>query len=214
LFIQLHRMYPLPFASVQKHIEGFPLGGFWGITGTVDANNNVTLGEEEYVGPSLPTREIGFTNTFTIFDDFRVFANLDYKGGHYQWCAICSIRSRFDQNTFTINRPDADPAEVALVKSNQTRRWIKEADFIKLRELSLTYQIPADVLETIRVNNASVTFSGRNLWMWTKYEFPDQEGLGSPDPEVNFSSLSAFSRTDYASIPMLRTFAVSLRFSF
>ena len=202
------------FASVQKHIEGYPLGGFWGITGTVDANNDVTLSDEEYVGPSLPTREIGFTNTFTLFDNFRVFANLDYKGGHYQWCAICSIRSRFDLNTYTINRPDADPAEVALVESNQTRRWISEADFIKLRELSLTYQIPGTVLESIGVNSGSFTLSGRNLWMWTKYGFPDQEGLGSPDPEVNFSSLSAYSRTDYASIPMLRTFSASIRFSF
>ncbi|MEQ9401104.1 MAG: SusC/RagA family TonB-linked outer membrane protein [Longimicrobiales bacterium] len=212
------------FASVQKHIEGFPMGGFWGIDVVRDANGNpildaggdVTLTDEEYVGSSLPTREIGFTNTFTVFDNFRVFANLDYKGGHYQWCAICSIRSRFDQNTITINRPDADPTQVAVVKSNQTRRWIKEADFIKLRELSLTYQLPATLLERISVSNASLTLSGRNLWMWTKYTFEDTDGvgLGSPDPEVNFSSLSAFGRTDYASIPMLRTFSASVRFSF
>jgi hypothetical protein len=49
--------------------------------------------------------------------------------------------------------------------------------------------------------------------MWTKYKF-DQEGLGSADPEVNFDSLAQFDRTDYASIPMLRTFSASLRFSF
>lgn len=202
------------FASVQKHIEGYPLGGFWGITGTVDGNLDVTLSDEQYVGPSLPTREIGLTNTFTLFDDFRIFTNLDYKGGHYQWCAICSVRSRFDQNTFTINRPDADPAEVALVTSNQTRRWISEADFIKLREVSLTYQLPSSVLERVGVTNGSVSLAARNLWMWTKYGFPDGEGLGSPDPEVNFSSTSAFSRTDYASIPMLRSFSASVRVSF
>ena len=100
------------------------------------------------------------------------------------------------------------------MRSNQTRRWIKEADFVKLRELSLTYQLPANVLESIGVNTGSITLSGRNLWMWTKYEFPDQEGLGSPDPEVNFSSNSAYGRTDYASIPMLRTFSASMRISF
>jgi TonB-dependent starch-binding outer membrane protein SusC len=202
------------FASVQKHIEGYPLGGFWGITGTVEDDLSGTLSDEEYVGSSLPTREIGLTNTFTLFEDFRLFANLDYKGGHYQWCAICSIRSRFDQNTYTINRPDADPAEVALVTSNQTRRWIKEADFIKLREISLSYQLPSSVLERVGVNNGSVSLAARNLWMWTKYEFPDGAGLGSPDPEVNFSSLSAYGRTDYASIPMLRSFSASVRFAF
>ena len=169
--------------------------------------------EKEYIGPSQPTREIGFTNTFTIFDNFRVFANFDYKGGNYQWCAICSVRSRVDLNTKLLNDPNADPTEVLVVKSLQTKTWIKEADFVKLRELSLTYQLPSEVANKLRFDNASVTVAGRNLWMWTKYKF-DQAGLGSPVPEVNFSSSDRFNRSDYASIPMLRTFSASLRFSF
>lgn len=211
------------FATVQKHLPGYPMGGFWGIDvernadGTPDmSSGDVVLAEEEYVGPSSPTREIGFTNSFTLFDNFRIFSNLDYKGGNYQWCAICSIRGRIDRNTFTHHREDADPAEVAVITSSQTRRWIREADFLKLREISFSYHIPASATEAIGVSNASVTVSGRNLWMWTKYNFEDtdQAGLGSPDPEVNFSSTSVFGRTDYASIPMLRTFALSMRFSF
>lgn len=209
------------FAQVQKHIPGYPLGGFWGIDVERDANGDpiltdgdVTLAEEEYVGPSLPTREIALTNTFTLFDDFRIFASLDYKGGHYQWCAICSIRSRFDRNTLVNNDPNVDPAELATVRSQQTLRWLKEADFLKLRELSLSYSLPPTMVSRIGVNNATVTLSGRNLWMWTKYEFDEQVGLGSPDPEVNFSSNSAYGRTDYASIPMLRQFAVGFRVAF
>jgi TonB-linked SusC/RagA family outer membrane protein len=211
------------FATVQKHIPDYPMGGFWGIdverdangAAILDAGGDVTLLDEEYVGPSTPTREVGFTNTFTLFDNFRIFSNLDYKGGNYQWCAICSIRGRIDRNTFTHHRPDADPGEVATIQAQQTRRWIKEADFLKLREISLTYQIPASAVESLGVSGASLTLSGRNLWMWTKYKFDeDQVGLGSPDPEVNFDSGSAFGRTDYASIPMLRSFSASLRFSF
>ena len=210
------------FASVQKHIPGYPMGGFWSTDVVRDANGapvltssgGVTVAStDEYVGPSQPTREIGFTNTFTIFDNFRVFANLDYKGGNYQWCAICSIRNRIDQNTLLVNDPNSDPTEVAIAKSLQTKTWVKPADFIKLRELSLTYQLPASFAEQMKFSSAALTVSGRNLWMWTKYTF-DQEGLSSPDPEVQFNSLSAFGRTDYAAIPMLRTFSASLRFSF
>ena len=211
------------FATVQRHIQGYPMGGFWSTDVVRDASGNpvldedgdVTVGESlsEYVGPSQPTREIGFTNTFTVFDNFRVFANFDYKGGHYQWCALCSVRSRIDRNTLLVNDPDSDPVEVAVVRSLQTKTWIKPADFIKLRELSVTYQLPADFAQNLKFSSAALTLSGRNLWMWTKYEF-DQEGLASPDPEVNFNSTSRFGRTDYASIPMLRTFSASLRFSF
>lgn len=210
------------FATVQKHVPGYPLGGFWAVDVERDAtgapivtDGNVTVeSEPSYIGPSLPTREIGFTNVFTLFNNFRVFSNLDYKGGNYQWCAICSIRSRIDRNTQLINDPETDPTEVLVVRSLQTRRWIKEADFIKLREISLSYTLPGDLTSHIGVNNATVTLSGRNLWVWTKYKFDeDGTGLGSPDPEVNFSSNSAFGRADYASIPMLRQFALGFRLS-
>jgi len=222
------------FATTQKHIPGYPMGGYWSQDVVRDGSGNpvltgsggVTLeseadcgsdpdcvGGKRYVGPSQATREIGFTNTFTVFDNFRIFANLDYKGGFYQWCAICSIRSRIDQNTLLVNDPNSDPVEVAVAKSLQTKMWIKPADFIKLRELSVTYQLPSSFAEQMKLSSAALTVSGRNLWMWTKYKF-DQEGLSSPDPEVQFNSLSAFNRTDYAAIPMLRTFSASLRFSF
>jgi TonB-linked SusC/RagA family outer membrane protein len=209
------------FATVQRDIPGYPIGGFWSTDVERDANGapildgsgDVTVEEDkEYVGPSTPTREIGFTNTFTLFDNFRVFANLDYKAGHYQWCAICSIRSRIDLNTRLINDPNSDPVDVAVAQSLQTKTWIKPADFLKLREISLSYRLPASLLENVRMDDATLTVSARNLWMWTKYDL--DEGLGSPDPEVNFNSQSRFGRADYASIPMLRTFSVGLRVNF
>ena len=200
------------------------VGGFWSIDVERDASGNPILtssggvtvlgnDEKEYVGPARPTREIGLTNMITLFDNFRIFANLDYKGGNYQWCAICSIRSRVDRNTFLLNDVNADPAEVLVARSLQTKMWIQPADFVKLRELSLTYQLPVQFAQAMRFTQASLSVSGRNLWMWTKYKF-DQEGLGSEDPEVKFSSTSAYRVLDYASIPMQRTFSVAFRFSF
>lgn len=215
------------FSQVQRHIPGYPLGAFWQTDVERDAAGNPILtasggvtveSEKEFVGPSTPTREIGFTSTFTLFDNFRLFANLDYKAGHYQWCAICSIRSRIDLNTRLVNDPaqDTDPevaAQVAVVRSLQNATWIKPADFLKLREVSLSYQIPAEFAQRVGFNSAALTVAARNLWMWTKYTF-DQEGFGSPDPEVNFNSTTRFGRADYASIPMMRSFSASLRFSF
>ncbi|HSW29528.1 MAG TPA: SusC/RagA family TonB-linked outer membrane protein [Longimicrobiales bacterium] len=209
------------FATVQRHKPGYPMGGYWTTDVVRDANGapvltngNVTVRtDKEYLGPSSPTREIGTTHTFTIFDNFRLFANLDYKGGNYQWNAIGSVRNRNDLNTWLANDPNGDPVEKLVARSLQTKTWVKEADFVKLRELSLTYQFPSGVAERLRFESASVTVAARNLWMWTKYDF-GEPGLGSPDPEVSFNSGPRFERTDYCSIPMLRSFAASLRFSF
>jgi len=210
------------FATVQRHKPGYPMGGYWiqdvmrDASGApvLNASGNVTVNPvKEYLGPSTPTREIGTTHTFTIFDNFRLFANLDYKGGNYQWNAIGSVRNRNDLNTWLANDPNGDPVTKLVARSLQTKMWVKEADFLKLREVSLTYQVPSGIAERLRFESASVTVAARNLWMWTKYDF-GEEGLGSPDPEVSFNSGPRFERTDYCSIPMLRSFNASLRFTF
>jgi TonB-dependent SusC/RagA subfamily outer membrane receptor len=214
------------FATNQKHIEGYPLGGFWAQDVERDAQGNPIIYDDagnvvsdpadgevrleddlEYLGPSLPTREIGFSSTLTLFNNLRLYGHLDYKGGNYMWCAICSIRSRINRNTAEINDPGYDPAERLVWYSLATRQHMEQADFIKLRELSATYTLPGAWAQRFGASQASFTLSGRNLWMWTKYF----EGL---DPEVVFNSESNFTSADYASTPMTRRLMASVRFVF
>jgi TonB-linked SusC/RagA family outer membrane protein len=215
------------FISVQRHREGFPLGGYWATDVVRDANGVPILDEngvailvdcvwdpaqqdlcqEEYLGPMLPTRTVGLTNSVRLFNNLQLFAFMDYQGGHWQSCAICSVRTRIDRNTQQINDPNLSDTERARLLSLQTKEWVYRSDFIKLRELSATYTIPRQFSERLGVNRASMTVSARNLWMWTKYE-------GNTDPEVAFHSGSAFGRTDYAAIPLQRRLQVSLNFGF
>lgn len=205
------------FADVQKHKEGKPLGSIWSRDVERDAqgnpiltNGNVTVMPDsalQYVGPSMPTREISFANTLTLFNNLRFFANFDYKGGYYQWCAICSIRSRSNRNTQLINDPNADPVDRLVEYSLQTKTHIKPADYIKLRELSATYTLPQKWSRMFRSSQTTITLSGRNLWMWTKY-------FKGYDPEVAFYSRDNFNSTDYASTPMTRRLLATVRFVF
>lgn len=76
---------------------------------------------------------------------------------------------------------------------NQYHRWNGEANtqnyfkqtFLKLRELSVTYDLPKQLCKKIKMENASVSFIGNNLFVWTKefkYADPDKgsEQLASP----------------------------------
>jgi TonB-linked SusC/RagA family outer membrane protein len=215
------------FLSVQRHREGFPLGGYWATDvqrdargmPILDANGQATvvpcvwdpqdhsLCEEEYLGPSMPTRTIGLTNTFRILNNLQIYSFLDYQGGHWQWCAICSVRTRIDNNTKEINDPNLDPVERARLLSLQTKEFIYRADFIKLRELAATYTIPPSFTSRFGFSRAAVTVSGRNLAVWTRYK-------GNTDPEVAFNSTNQFGRTDYAAIPMQRHIQVAFNFNF
>jgi TonB-linked SusC/RagA family outer membrane protein len=213
-----------PFIDAQRHREGFPLGGFWATDVVRDANGVPVLDEdgnatlesctswpddcnEEYIGPMLPTLQLGLTNTLTLFDNLRLYVFADYQGGNYQWCAICSIRTRIDRNTAEINDPDLTPEQFAYLNTLQTAEYIYPADFLKLREASVTYTLPSGLVDRIGFRRASLTVSGRNLWMWTKYDGPS-------DPEVTFTSTDDFQMADYGSIPMQRRFVLSMNFNF
>ncbi|HKJ93753.1 MAG TPA: TonB-dependent receptor, partial [Longimicrobiales bacterium] len=216
------------FADVQKHIEGYPLGGVWSRDVERDAQGNPILRDGannivtdpkvghvtvlpdsmmQFEGPSMPTREISFANTVTVLNNLRFFVNFDYKGGAYQWCAICSIRSRSNRNTETLNNPNTDPVDRLVEYSLQTKTHIRPADYIKLRELSATYTLPQKWSTMFKSSRTSITLSGRNLWMSTKY-------FKGYDPEVAFYSRSNFDSTDYASTPMTRRLLVTVRFVF
>lgn len=60
----------------------------------------------------------------------------------------------------------------------------KNTTFLKLRELSLTYDFPQRICERVRLKGASLSFIGQNLLMWTKdFRFAD--------PDVHADDLSS-----------------------
>jgi hypothetical protein len=165
------------------------------------------------MGPSRPTLEAALTSTFTLFNDFRIFTMFQYAGGHYQWCAACSLGTRLDQNTWDVNtggtalNPDVTVADVLALRSLQTKSHISKADYLKFRELSLTYSVPGEWTDFLPGSRWSVTLSGRNLSLWTKYK-------GKGDPEVQFDPGSTFNILDYASTPQTRRLSASARVTF
>ena len=204
------------FVAVQRHVDGYPLAGYWAFDVVRDANGVPVLNalgratqstDTTYVGPSQPTREIGLTNTITLFGNLRLYSFLDYKGGHYMWSAREWWRS-FNQNISQwVNDPAIPAEERAAYATGATRLFIDNADFIKLREISATYSLPRSWAEKFRARGMSFTVSGRNLGIWTKYD------LGA-DPELNFNGDATLTRSDYMSVPMMRYYTATVNLSF
>jgi TonB-dependent starch-binding outer membrane protein SusC len=86
--------------------------------------------------------------------------------------------------------------------------YIEDADFIKLRELSLTLGVPDNMAQRFQaLRGASLTVSGRNLATWTNYT-----GL---DPEINETGGGAnFGQGEFNTQPPLRYTTVRLNFTF
>jgi TonB-linked SusC/RagA family outer membrane protein len=157
-----------------------------------------------YFGGSLPTHTLSWDNNFTLAKDLKLGMLLDYQGGQYQFNLTRRTRT-FDGVTQDVVDPAADQAAREIQLSGAGAQWIEKADFVKLREISLSYTLPERFSQRLGSDRITLTVSGRNLKTWTDY-------TGS-DPEVNADN-SDFLLAETNAVPPTRRFTTSLSFRF
>jgi hypothetical protein len=74
-----------------------------------------------------------------------------------------------------------------------------DATFVKLRELTLSYDVPASLAERLRLSGIQVSLIGRNLWLWT----PDSNQHIDPETSTEASNVQGF---EYGQMPSARSF--------
>ncbi|GLC23880.1 SusC/RagA family TonB-linked outer membrane protein [Roseisolibacter agri] len=210
-------------SSTLQQREGYPLNGWWTrrLTGYNDANGNgiVELSEitvsdtAEFLGYSQPRREIAVTNGFDFWNRrLRLAAMVDYKGGHKQYNNTERIRCASRLNCAGLIDPNASPFEQArtvAVREHSSRTvggYIEDADFIRWRELALSFNAPETFARRVKTRTVTATLAARNLGvLWTKYSGVDPEATGTATGDAP-SEFQAFAPTTYY------TFRISLGF--
>lgn len=222
---------PIVFGP-QRHVSGYPLGGYWDEGYTFqDLNNDgvitrvncpgqpaVTGGPAceftrtanlEYLGNPLPTREFSVSPRIGFSDWLEVSALFDHKGGFRQFNNTARFRCNFGncQAAYDRTAPLSDQARNLGQAFFQTDAgFVEDATFTKLREVSVTLTAPRSLAARFRAEGVRLTLAGRNLATWTDYT-----GF---DPEVNSQPLNLFSNSDFFTIPPLRTFSTRLTVQF
>ena len=214
------------YASVQQHRPGYPMGGYWvpsprrnpDGSPVLNSAGAVQFDTAKFIGGSSPTRELGFANTVTLFKHFRLYGLLDYKGGFYLFNQKERNRCQAANDNCARNndprvRFPQTAADSLLSKELPLWRgataaalWIEKADFVKLRELSLSYTVPPRWVAAAGASGASIIVSGRNLALWSDYS-----GI---DPEVNSYGGRLFVRADAYASPMTRRLSVAINLSY
>jgi hypothetical protein len=164
-------------------------------------------------GTPLPTRELTLGSGLSLFRHrVRVAAQADYRGGQTLNNPESSFREEGAFPTLPNAREANDPsapleAQARAVAAGTflgTGLDVSPADFVRLRELSVTYVAPDRLAHAVHARTASVTLAGRNLALWTRYR--------GTDPEVN--AISAGTPTDFVTdqgvIPQVRSWALRL----
>ncbi|TAL70658.1 MAG: SusC/RagA family TonB-linked outer membrane protein [Bacteroidetes bacterium] len=89
---------------------------------------------------------------------------------------------------------------------SNTEDFIEDASWVRLREISVSYQLPKSIVESTPFSDIIITFTGRNLWLSTKYK-----GI---DPETNLMGAFNAQGLDYFNMPGTRTYNISLNVKF
>jgi TonB-linked SusC/RagA family outer membrane protein len=223
---------PITVGFSQRHVQGYPLGGFWDypILSFSDANGNgviepgeVVLGDTlEFRGPPIPTRELALNSGISLFKGrFRIGTQFEYRGGHIVDNATESFRCAggviYCRGLVDPTAPlDEQARAVAATYPDPTGRltewgFFEPGWFIKLRELSFTFNAPDTWARALRASRLSLTLSGRNLWTITDYSGIDPEvnGFGQGNGES-----AGFSSTDFFSQPQIRYWMLRVNLGF
>jgi hypothetical protein len=82
-----------------------------------------------------------------------------------------------------------------------SNKQISDASYIRLKQITLDYNVPSVVLKRVGIEQAKVFIQGLNLWTLTKYN-----GL---DPEVN-----SIGPSTYGTYPNSRQITAGLNLNF
>jgi TonB-linked SusC/RagA family outer membrane protein len=169
-----------------------------------------TASAAQFIGNVLPTRELSFAPTLTLFDRVRLTALVNYRGGHYVFnnteefrCTSSSFLNCAGSNDPTAAFEDQAAALGRLMGTSYG--YIEKGDFTKLREVALTLMAPPAWARRAGVQTLNLTIAGRNLAKWTDYK-----GF---DPEVN-SSTANFTQFDFLAQPALRSWTTRIDVTF
>jgi TonB-dependent starch-binding outer membrane protein SusC len=166
-----------------------------------------------HLGKPVPDWQGAFGTDMTFYGNFSLNTVFEYRFGNFH---IHDLDGAFRRSHPLIGRNIREAAEVEATLLNPastaeervaaTETWVRElaalspydglneiheADWLRLREVSLTYRAPAEWAERFGASTLSVTAAGRNLALWTKFPGSDPEldtaaGDGSGGLTSNF----------------------------
>ncbi|MCC6316129.1 MAG: SusC/RagA family TonB-linked outer membrane protein [Gemmatimonadaceae bacterium] len=188
-----------------KFVQGYPLFGMWDrkIRGYNDANNDGVLQISEvqvddsitFIGVTNPTDLLTVSPSLTLFNGaLRLSSMFVYKGNYIQTnftelnkCAsFGSCKARNDPKASVAEQaPYAGFAGSTLTYAG----YAEDGTFTRWAEASVVWDATRNLKRLLGNRTATLTFSARNLALWTDYSGLDPEVTANPDLTGNFGTV-------------------------
>jgi len=152
------------------------------------------------------------TTGVTLARRVRLSTTLEYRAGQTLFNQTAWARCLFPPVCREANDPSTPLTDQARVASGYavTAAYFEDADYLKLRELALSFEAPPGIATALRARGATITLAGRNLATWTGYSGPDPEAgsYGVPTPG------GPRSIADFATLPVPRSWVLRLQLAY
>lgn len=185
-----------------------------------DINGDGSINASDYavIGRSLPLHTGGFSNNFTYKDfDLNIFFQWSYGNqiqnmnrhvfeGNALGKRFLQQFESYEDRWSPDNQSSSNYRTGGFSIAGYSSRTIEDGSFLRLKTVSLGYNIPKQLLDKLKIKTARIFLSGQNLYTWTKYK-----GL---DPEVSTYNSVLTGGFDYSAYPRARTVAFGANVSF
>jgi TonB-linked SusC/RagA family outer membrane protein len=222
--------------SVTITKNGLPIGSFYGLnaegvdpaTGDMIFTDNddvdgITPEDRQVIGNPMPDFTYGFVNEFS-YKNFDLNVVIDGSYGNEIYNAgkqnLESMRFAENQSADIVRRwrnpgDITDIPRATIVDPNENSfintRWVEDGSFMRIRDISLSYNFDQSILDKLRLSGLRVY---GNLKNW--FTFTDYTGY-SPEVNRNIIGLDDVATTqgiDYGSYPQAKTFSIGLNIEF
>ncbi|TXI34287.1 MAG: TonB-dependent receptor [Niabella sp.] len=179
------------------------------------SSNDYSAAVDTVVGNPNPDYYGGWNNKIS-FKGFTLDALLQFVKGNdlYNLAGIFqSVNGDyFDNQTVDQMNYWKKPGDVTMIPqprlyegngTNKSSRWVQDGSYLRLKAVTLSYNIPKTAIKKIKMENVKIFVSAQNLLTFTKYT--------GYDPEVNTQFVSGINLGhDFYTSPQAKTILVGL----
>lgn len=174
--------------------------------------------KDTVIGHAEPKFYGGITNSFT-YKNFSLIALFTFSCGgdmiyladvQYHDLATRTNKSTAILDHWTADNPNSNNPRLLLGESSYAylaSNNVFKASYIKLKTVTLNYQLPDRILSGAKIRSASVYVAASNLFTITKYPGPDPEVTNNP-----YSIIGGYS--DVGGYPTVKQFNFGVRLGF
>lgn len=202
--------------------EGRPVGQFWGyiedgydekgdiIYRDISGDGNISSVDKTYIGDANPDFTYGFNSAMNYKNfEFSFFFQGTYGNDIFNASSITNtmdygfglnMPKSVYENHWTSSNTDADYPRISRsTPVKVSTRFIEDGSYLRLKNISLGYNLPLAAMNIHKVQRLQVYVSGQNLLTLTNYSWWD--------PETNF-------RLDHNSYPSAKSITFGIRAGF